>query len=264
MVVSAFQSLLLHPDVSAESFSSLQFASVGADRVPVELQHRFHRMTSQVLAVSYGMTELSWILLNDLQDPQRSTALGRPTPGVEIRLLDSIGQEVAEGQLGEIVARSPKIMSGYLGPHGISHAALQSGWMHSGDLARRDSDGVYWFGGRIKDLIVMSSGDVVSPAEIEQAALLIEGVHDCIALGVELREEATGSQITEPWLVITSCATGLKEEQVLTCLREQLSAHKVPRRIVFERTLPRSMTGKISRQQLAQFLRQNIDQENSG
>ncbi len=258
MVVSAFQSLLLHPGVSAGSFSNLRFASVGADRVPAELQQRFHQMTGQVLAVSYGMTELSWILLNELQDPERSTALGWPTPGVEVRLLDSTGKEVAEGQLGEIVARSPKIMSGYLSGDGISRAGLQSGWIHSGDLASRDRDGVYWFGGRIKDLIVMSSGDVVAPAEIEQATLRLAGVKDCIAVGAVVDEALTGSQVTEPWLVITSCADDLQAEQVWAWLHEQLSPHKVPRKILFQSTLPKSITGKVSRQQLAAYLQQQL------
>lgn len=259
MVVSAFQSLLLHPQVSASSFSNLRFASVGADRVPAELQQRFHRMTGQVPAVSYGMTELSWILLNELQDPERSTALGRPTPGVEVRLLDVMGVEVKEGELGEIVARSPKLMSGYLCDSGIDQSGMQSGWIHSGDLARRDAEGVYWFGGRIKDLIVISSGDVVSPAEIEQASLQHEGVHDCIALGVVVDEALTGSQVTEPWLVITSCTDDLQAEQIMDWLRERLSPHKLPRKILFRSNLPKSLTGKVSRQQLAEFLQGSVD-----
>jgi len=255
MVVSAFQKLLLHPGTTVQSFSRLQFASVGADRVPAELQQRFRRLTGKLLAVSYGMTELSWILLNNLQDPACSTALGRPTPGVEVVLLDASGQPVAEGELGEIVARSPKLMSGYLTRDGISRCGLQSGWIHSGDLARRDAKGVYWFGGRIKDLIVVSSGDVVSPAEIEQSALLLDGVKDCIAVGVEVAEADTGSRVTEPWLVITSCTPGLQPGEVQQWLSLQLSPHKVPRKVIFRDSLPKSITGKISRQQLAEFLR---------
>jgi long-chain acyl-CoA synthetase len=254
MVVSAFQKLLLHPGVSAQSFSRLRFASVGADRVPAELQQRFQGLTGQVLAVSYGMTELSWILLNNLQDPACSTALGRPTPGVEVELLDASGQPVADGELGEIVARSPKLMSGYLTRDGISRSELQSGWIHSGDLARRDANGVYWFAGRIKDLIVVSSGDVVSPAEIEQATLLLDSVKDCVAVGVEVTEADTGSRVMEPWLVITSSTPGLEAAEVQQWLSLQLSPHKVPRRIVFRQDLPNSITGKVSRQQLAEFL----------
>jgi long-chain acyl-CoA synthetase len=255
MVVSAFQALLVHPEVNAASFQKLEFASVGADRVPAELQQRFYELTGQVLAVSYGMTELSWIMINDLNDPERSVALGRPTAGVEVQLRDPNGRQVALGQLGEIVARSPKAMSGYLAADGT--IPLDSGpeWIYSGDLASCDADGVYWFGGRIKDLIVLSSGDVVAPAEIEQATLRLDGVEDCIALGISMTQAGLGNQVTEPWLVITSAHEDIRSEDVIEHLRQQLSPHKLPRKVVFQSSLPTSITGKVSRQQLARYLR---------
>ncbi len=261
MVVSAFQDLLLHPGTDASWFSQLVFASVGADRVPAELQQKFFELTGTVLAVSYGMTELSWILVNDLQDPARSVALGRPTPGVEVRLLDPEGHEVANGQMGEIVARSEKAMSGYLGANGVLPWGSEPVWIRSGDLARMDEDGVYWFEGRIKDLIVLSSGDVVSPAEIEKAALLLEGLEDCIALGVAVRQHGLGNEATEPWLVVTSSRAGITGLMVQQHLRSRLSPHKVPVKVVFQNTLPTSITGKVSRQQISRYLQQLAEPE---
>ena len=194
-------------------------------------------------------------MINDLNDPERSVALGRPTAGVEVQLRDPNGRQVALGQLGEIVARSPKAMSGYLAADGT--IPLDSGpeWIYSGDLASCDADGVYWFGGRIKDLIVLSSGDVVAPAEIEQATLRLDGVEDCIALGISMTQAGLGNQVTEPWLVITSAHEDIRSEDVIEHLRQQLSPHKLPRKVVFQSSLPTSITGKVSRQHLARYLR---------
>jgi long-chain acyl-CoA synthetase len=258
MVVSAFQGLLLHPEVNANGFSKLDFASVGADRVPAELQQRFFTLTGRLLVVSYGMTELSWIMLNDLREPEYCIALGRPAAGVEVRLLDPGGDDVVQGQAGEIVARSLKAMTGYLEAGTVTLANADSDWIHSGDLAFQDAGGIYWFAGRIKDLIVLSSGDTVSPAEIEQAAMLFDGVDDCIALGVSVNDPAMGNQVIEPWLVITSNSAGLSSKAVLEWLRPRLSPHKLPRKVVFKSSLPTSLTGKVSRQQLAAILQHNV------
>lgn len=248
MVVEAFDRLLHHPAISTASLTSLAFAAVGADRVPARLQDRFMALAGRPLRLTYGLTESSWALFNDGTRADKLLSLGTPGSDVSIRLRTAEGQEVATGGVGEIHIRSPRTMLGYLGDADGTSAVLRDGWLASGDLAWRDADGWYWFAGRSKQVVVLASGDVVSPAEIE--ALLQEhpAVGTCAVIGVGM---AGGSE--EPWVFVAPREAGVTGAQLESWLRERVSAYKIPRRFVFLDALPAGAGGKISRMALREL-----------
>lgn len=240
MVVEAFDRLLHHPKISPESVRSLVFASVGADRVTERVQRRFIALAGRPLRVSYGLTESSWALVNSGDRVDKCLALGRPCPGIAIRLCDAEGRDVAPGEVGEIHIRSPRTMLGYLHDEASTRDVLVDGWLASGDLARRDDEGWYWFAGRKKSTIVLPSGDNVSPAEVEDALLCHAGVSACAVVGVESPEGGTAV-----WALVVRENGEPPADAIQAFLRGRLSDHKIPARIVFVPRLPVGLTGKI-------------------
>jgi acyl-CoA synthetase (AMP-forming)/AMP-acid ligase II len=239
MVVEAFDRLLHHPAITPASLASLVFAAVGADRVTARVQERFVALTGRALRSTYGLTESSWVLVNGGERADKRLALGRPCPGIDVRLLDTDGREVAPGAVGEVHVRSPRTMLGYLHDEELTRATLEGGWLATGDLAYRDADGWYWFAGRTKHLIVLPSGDNVSPVEVEDVLRGHPGVAGCTVVGVETPSGEA------PWAFVVRRDDALTEATTLGFLRERLSDYKLPHRIVFLRELPLGLTGKI-------------------
>jgi long-chain acyl-CoA synthetase len=257
MVVSAFRQILDHPDINAHAFHNIVFASVGADRVTQKVQDKFRALTGKSLSVSYGMTELSWILVNKEQHPEQCLALGRPTTGTRVELRDEKGRIVPQGSTGEIFAHSRKSMLGYLNQSTLNSAVMEDGWIRSGDLAYKDEQGLYWFAGRATDLIVLSSGDNVSPLEVEQEILTLPGVTDCIVLG--MKNDELDSEV--PWAFIThekSHRSAINPGRVLEHLETRLSDYKIPQKLYFLDELPRGVSGKLSRKEMRQWCIGNL------
>ena len=241
MVVDAFERLLSHPALSAERLRALRFAAVGADRVTARLQERFIELTGKPLHVSYGMTESSWALVNFSGSLRKCLALGRPPAGAVVRLVDDEGREIVVAeQIGEIQIRSPRTMCGYLNDPALTHSVFVDGWLRSGDLAYRDADGDYWFAGRRKHLIVLSSGDNVSPIEIEHACLEHPGVAQCLVVAVH--DAAADRQ--EAHAYVTRSDPAVDEATLRNFLGSRLSDFKIPRRIFIVDALPVGLTGK--------------------
>jgi long-chain acyl-CoA synthetase len=249
MVVEAFERLLHHPKISAQSLQSLVFASAGADRVTDRVQRRFVALTGRPLRVSYGLTESSWALVNSGERVDRCLALGMPCPGIEIRLRDADGRDVGAGEVGEIHIESPRTMLGYLDDDAATRDVLVDGWLATGDLARRDDEGWYWFVGRKKSTIVLPSGDNVSPAEVEDALLGHPGVSRCAVVGVETPEGRTAI-----WALVVRENGEPPADALLAFLRERLSDYKIPARIVFVPRLPVGLTGKIQADEVAKLV----------
>ncbi len=241
MVVDAWDKLLHHPDINSESLGRLRFAAAGADKLTPLVQQRFMELAGRPLRSSYGLTESSWALVNPGSDPQHALALGRTSAGVEIRLLDSEGQPVEAGTVGQIHVRSPRNMLGYLHDPDATRAILKDGWLTTGDLAWQDDSGCYWFAGRCKDSIVLASGDIVAPAEVEAVLSSHPAVKACLVVA---RESGRGSLLPWAW-VVARWETSAAELQHF--LQQRLSDHKVPVGFEFVPSLPVGLSGKVQR-----------------
>lgn len=243
-VVGAWDQLLHHPQIAANDLAALKFASAGSDRLTPRVQERFHALTGRYLRASYGLTESSWALVNNAECPGKSLALGRPCPGSQARLLDSQGAEVARGDVGELHVRSPRNFLRYLHDPDATRSALADGWLATGDLAYQDCDGDFWFAGRCKDLIVLATGDNVSPAQVEAVLGTHPAVADCLVVS---RSTRAGSLV--PWaLVISNYETTV--EELREFLSQRISDFKVPAGIEFVSSFPVGLSGKVQRSQL--------------
>jgi long-chain acyl-CoA synthetase len=241
MVVSAFDQLLHHPELRSESLQRLRFAAAGADRVTARVQARFQALTGHMLVTSYGLSESSWALINDGTRLDKALALGKPGPEIEIQLRDPTGSRVSPGAIGEIHIKSPRTLLGYLNDPTLTSQVLRDGWLSTGDLAQQDADGYFWFAGRSKDLIVLSSGDNVAPAEVEQLLATHPAVAACLVVGKKTPE---GSEV--PWAFVVP-ARPVAPESLQEFLKQQLSDFKVPARVELVSELPRGLSGKIQR-----------------
>ncbi|MFN8511819.1 MAG: AMP-binding protein [Chloroflexia bacterium] len=172
-------------------------------------------------------------------------SVGKPNPGVEVRLLDDAGNEVAEGTTAEMVVRSPSMMLGYLDDPEATAAILRDGWLYTGDLAHRDAAGFYYIEGR-RGLQINVGGSKVAPEEVEAVLLQHPGVREAVA--VPQPDRSRGEVVRA---IVVPEGDAPDAQALRRFCRARLAGYKVPRSIEFRsEPLPRSALGKVIRQRL--------------
>jgi long-chain acyl-CoA synthetase len=223
--------------------ATLSHINVSGDLVPLDLQQRFNQVFGNRMRRTYGSSEMGPIA-GELIGSIAANSLGSPFPGVDIRILDDYGRDVAAGQVGEIVARSSSMAAGYWCEEEASAAAFRDGYWYTGDLGFRDETMRLYFAGRKKELI-LRAGQNISPIQIEEVLRRHPAVADVAVWG--LPDAVLGQQIAA-WVV---AKTPVSEEQLRDFVRPQVSEYKCPERIFFVTALPRTATGKVQRRLLA-------------
>lgn len=193
--------------------------------------------------VMYGQTEATARLsyLDPQMLPEKLGSIGKAIPGVELKVMDANGTEMAVGEEGELLAKGDNVMVGYYKDPEGSAKTLEGGWLHTGDLAKMDEDGYFYISGRQKEIIKVG-GKRVSPKEIEAVILSVPEVVDCTIRGIE--DELLGEALEA--LIVTNKSIGnddLKRKVVTECSK-QLAHYKVPQSIVITDTVQVSLTGK--------------------
>ncbi|HTU01988.1 MAG TPA: AMP-binding protein, partial [Candidatus Sulfotelmatobacter sp.] len=189
----------------------------------------------------YGPTECSPVLtVNPLNSGRKVGSVGPALPEVSLRIVDERGHELPIGEVGEIVARGPNVMQGYLNRPEETAEVLRGGWYYTGDLGRLDADGYLYIVDRKKDLILVG-GLNVYPREVELALEGHPGVAEAAVVGVpdSLRGEAVKA------LVIPRSGEAPTPADLLQWCRQRLANYKVPRSIELVSELPRTVTGKV-------------------
>jgi long-chain acyl-CoA synthetase len=194
----------------------------------------------------YGITEAAGNLTATMRyGDAPELSCGVPYPLTEVRVVSGDDEEVPVGEVGELIARGPQIMAEYWERPGDSEVTLRNGWLHTGDLARRDENGFFYIVDRVKDMIV-SGGYNVYPAEVEEAVQSYPDVAMCAVFGVP--DDIKGEK---PWAaVVPRTGVSIDLAALDAHCRERLAAYKVPRRFVISEELPRSSVGKILRREL--------------
>jgi long-chain acyl-CoA synthetase len=240
-VATMFQRMLEDPGVSEALGSSLRLAVSGAAPCPWELAQAWRRRTGVRIVRGYGMTELFRPISYLADDPtDLPDAIGRPVPGVEVRVVDETEQALAAGEAGELWIRTPAAMDGYLRADEETRAVIRDGWFRTGDLAQVSPEGFVSVVGRKKDLILRGGYSVV-PGEVEAALLDHPAVAEAAVIGTphpELGEDVAAFVTLKPG------ARADADELVAFC-RERLAAFKYPRRVSIMAELPKSATGKV-------------------
>ena len=178
-------------------------------------------------------------------------AAGQPAPGVELRLVDDAGDDVADGDVGEIIVRAAQTMLGYLDDPAATDAALRDGWLHTGDMGQM-VDGWLHVVDRKKDIII-TGGENVSSLEVEAAVLEHSDVARVAVVGVP--DPKWGENICA--VVVATPGSELNPSEIVATVRLKLAGFKVPRHVVVVEELPVTGSGKVMKAELRQWLSRN-------
>jgi fatty-acyl-CoA synthase len=251
LVPSMIYALLDHPDFPSADLSSLRTVFYGASLMsPVRLQEAIRKI-GPVFFQFYGQTEAAQTVCvlrkeeHDADDLARLATCGRPVPWLDVALLDDAGNEVAQGEAGEICVRGPLVMSGYWNKPEQTAEALAHGWLHTGDIARADSAGFYTIVDRKKDMIV-SGGFNVFPREIED----VLGTHPAVAASavIGVPDPKWGEAVKA--VVVLRHQASVAAEELIALVKERKGAHYAPKSIDFADAIPLTPVGKPDKKAL--------------
>ena len=245
-VATMFRRLLDTPALDPSELTTLRIAVSGAAPCPWDLAQEWRARTGVRILRGYGMTELFRPIsyrADDARDLPES--IGRPVPGVELRIVNDAGRPQPAGETGELWIRSPAVMEGYLEAQEETRAVLADGWFRTGDLATISSDGFVAIAGRKKELILRGGYSVV-PAEVEAVLLTHPAVAEAAVVGEphpDLGEEVVA-------FVTLRAGAPVDPAALIAHCRERLAGYKYPRRVTVLDALPKSATGKVLKTQL--------------
>jgi long-chain acyl-CoA synthetase len=239
-----YAALLNEPWFTREMFERVKFSGSGGAAQTTGVAQKWQDFTGIEINQGYGMTEVCGVLtLNPPQD-NRLGKVGIPVPGMEVRIVDDEGNAVPLGQPGEVIAKGPTLMKGYLNRTDATGESIKQGWYYSGDIGVMDEDGFIEIVDRKKDMILVS-GFNVSPNEIEDVISNIPGVVQVGVIGVP--DEKSGEV---PSAFVVKGDDALTEEAIVTACHASLTNYKVPKHITFVDDVPVTLSGKVLRREL--------------
>jgi len=240
-------SLINHPDTDRYDLSSIHTCISGAASLPLEVQEKFEAITGCVLIEGYGLTEASPIThANLLWGKRKNGSIGIPFPDTEAKIVDSYtGEELPQGEVGELVVRGPQVMKGYWNKPEETVTALRDGWLYTGDLGRQDEDGFFSIIDRKKDLII-AGGFNIYPREVEEVLYEHPCVKEAVVVGVP--DSYRGETVKA--YIVTRTGTHVTQEELNVWCRERMASFKVPRQYEFRSELPKTIAGKVLRSML--------------
>ena len=252
-VNTLFNGMVNQPDFATVDFSSLKLTLGGGMTTQKAVAEKWKNITGTPIVEAYGLTEASpGVCANPLNIPAYTGGIGLPIPSTEIELRDADGNEVAQGQPGEMWIRGPQVMKGYWNrPEETAKVLDSRGFLATGDIAVMDEKGWFKLVDRKKDLIVVS-GFNVYPNEVEDVAASHPKVLEAACIGVS--SPKTGEALK---LFIVKKDESLTAEELIAFCRTELTAYKVPKDIEFRDELPKSNVGKILRRELRKEAEQN-------
>lgn len=228
----------------------------GSAALPVPVLERWREITGHTLVERYGMTEIGMALSNPLHGERRPGTVGQPLPGVDVRLLDGAGDEVADGEPGELHVRGPAVFREYWERPAETAAAFREGWFRTGDIAILE-DGAYRILGRRSVDIIKTGGYKVSALEIENVLGGHPDIEECAVVGVADPEwgEAVCAAVV--------ARRELGRDELRDWARERLAPYKLPTRVRCLAQLPKNAMGKVTKPQIrALFESQHRAEEN--
>ena len=242
-VPTMFSAMLNSPDADQQDVSSLRLCVSGGSAMPVEVMRSFEEKFGCVILEGYGLSETSPVAsFNHPHAERKPGSIGTPIAGVEMRLVDEDGKDVAAGEVGEIAIRGENVMKGYWQRPEDTEKAIPDGWFRTGDLARQDDDAYFFIVDRKKEMIIRG-GYNVYPREIEEALYEHPAVAEVACIGIahpELGEEVAAAVALKP-------GAHAEVDELRNFVKERVAAYKYPRELWLVDELPKGPTGKILR-----------------
>ncbi|HVF32925.1 MAG TPA: long-chain-fatty-acid--CoA ligase [Acidimicrobiales bacterium] len=251
-VPAVLQFLLMTPTLSTTDLSSFELIAYGASPITEKVLRASMDAFGCKFVQVYGLTETTGAVVQlDAEDhdpdgrPELLRSCGKPYPWVELRIVDEAGDDVPDGDVGELWIRSVQVMKGYWSkPEETAAALTPDGWFKSGDAGYR-KDGFVYLHDRVKDMIV-SGGENVYPAEVENALMAHPEVADVGVIGVP--DERWGESVHA--VVVRAEGSEIDPQGLIAFARERLAGFKCPKSISFTDALPRNPSGKILKREL--------------
>ena len=220
----------------------------GSAPLPVQVLKDFERKFGIPLIEGYGLSEASPVVAkNPLDATRKPGSIGLPIPNVEMSVQDDSGRALGMEEIGEICVRGGNVMLGYWNQPEETMRAFRDGWLLTGDVGYRDSEGYYYITDRKKDMLLVN-GNNVYPREIEEVIHQFPGVKEAAVIGQP--DSRRGEQPIA--FVVPNEGETIDAEALLKLIRSRLADYKVPRRIILASALPRNATGKILKTALRQ------------
>jgi long-chain acyl-CoA synthetase len=247
-VPTMYNAMLHSGSCDSADCSSLRTCMSGGAAMPAELMRAFEEKFGCIILEGYGLSETSPVASFNHPDRERKPgSIGTPIEGVEMQVWDDDGNEVPQGEVGEIVIRGHNIMKGYWNREDATEEVMRGGWFHSGDMATVDADGYFFIVDRKKDMIIRG-GYNVYPREIEEVLYEHPAVSEAAVIGVP--DDSLGEEVAA--MVVLKAGAEATEDDLRAFTKERVAAYKYPRKIWFSDELPKGPTGKILKREIKQ------------
>jgi acyl-CoA synthetase (AMP-forming)/AMP-acid ligase II len=255
MPPAVIQALLVAiPDIETRNFDHLQKIMYGAAPITETTLRRGMEVFGCEFGQGYGQTEIPLLTYLSPEDhlralsgekPELLRSAGRAIPATHLKIVDEVGNELPPYSSGEILGRGPQSMLGFWKKPEENDAVLRNGWVHTGDVGYLDDEGYLFLQDRLKDMIV-SGGENVYPAEVEQALYEHSAVADVAVIGIP--DERWGESVHA--IIQLRAGADATSEELLAFCRERLAGYKCPRSVDFTELIPRNASGKILKKDL--------------
>ncbi|MBR2715763.1 MAG: AMP-binding protein [Ruminococcus sp.] len=245
--------MMVKQDISKYDFSSVQHMTTAGEALNPEVYRQFEKATGLQIIEGFGQTESTMIVGNMTGASHKIGSMGKPAPIYDVMLVDADGNEVPDGEPGEIVVNLKNghpcgLFVGYYNDKEKTDEVMVDGIYHTGDVAWRDEDGFLFYEGRVDD-VIKSSGYRIGPFEIESVIMELPYVLEC---GVSAAPDDVRGQIVKASIVLTKgteASDDLKKE-IQSYVKSRTAPYKYPRLVVFRDELPKTVSGKIQRNKL--------------
>jgi acetyl-CoA synthetase len=245
--------MMVKEDLSRFDLSSIKHMTTAGEALNPEVFRQFKKATGLTIMEGFGQTETTLTIANLRGEDIRIGSMGRPNPLYDVDIVDSEGNSVPVGENGEIVVRTDKrvpcgLFDGYFKDPERTEAVWYDDMYHTGDVAWRDEDNFFWYVGRVDD-VIKSSGYRIGPFEIESVIMELPYVLEC---GVSPAPDEIRGQVVKASIVLTKGTVPSEElkKEIQEYVKKHTAPYKYPRIVVFRDELPKSISGKIQRNQL--------------
>lgn len=245
-VPAMIYAMVASPSVSNYDLSSLESVGSGSASLPLTLIHAFKKRFNAEVREGYGLSEATTIVTTAREDmPIKHGSVGIPIPGVEVRIVDENGNDVPQGEVGELLVKGDNVTPGYYGLEEETKKTIRDGWLYTGDLVKMDEDGYLYVIDRKKDLVIRG-GFNIYPRDVEEVIAQHEAVSEVAVIG--LPDERMGEEIVA--CVVKKPGVSVTAEDIILFSQQKLAKYKTPKQVFFVEQLPRNGVGKILKRRL--------------
>ena len=242
-----FQMMARSDEWDTADFSNVRYFISGGASIPVDVIRKYQNEKGVGFVQGYAMTETQRLTSLDLADSiAKAGSVGKEVFHIDMRIVDNEGRDVAPGEPGEILVRGPNVFLGYWNKPDETAKAMEGGWFHTSDMARRDEEGFVYIIGRKQELII-SSGENIYPAEVERVIQTVPQVKEAAA--VAMPEPDKRGEVVAAFVTIKD-GQAITELELINALQGRIADFKIPKRVFFLEEFPRNAAGKILKKEL--------------